>query len=68
MVAKLGVRCLDRPLLALDRRDAYRVLALEVAAALEQLERVFFVGQTNGLDLLQTEQRDVARCAAFQLK
>src|SRR4051794_37431125 len=49
------------PALALDRRDARRIVVLQVSPALQDLERVFLVGQAERLGLLQSEQRHVAR-------
>src|ERR1041384_3306419 len=50
----------DGPL-ALDRVDPRRVGAREIPPALQNLERVFLVGQAQRLGLLEAEQRHVAR-------
>src|SRR5262249_43570940 len=53
-------RISQRPL-ALDRVDAFGVGAGEIAPALENLERVFLVGEAERLGLLHAKQRHVAR-------
>src|SRR3569623_1106060 len=47
--------------LALDRVDALGVGAGEIATTLEDLERVFLVGQPERLGLFEAKQRHVAR-------
>src|SRR4051794_33676834 len=55
-----GRAALEIPLV-LDLRDALRVRARQIPPPLQDLERVFLIGQPECLGLLEPEQRHVAR-------